>query len=648
MKRAMLALAALLGLGVGLAHAQYVVIVVDVNGDRPSDPNQGAMGAMGMMGVPNNAGVQGNMGGPQPMNMGNMGVPPPGAMGAFGVGGTGALGVNGGFTPPPPMKVAVVVEYTNISKPYPRSYVLTHKWGEMTTFPEELKVHQFIRTRDNKNYPPVSKRYEDEYQKVVKKGTAATTEDSLELARWALEHDLMTKFTDVMDGLVTKDPSNVKVAAYIKVKEQLGKSLAKNEKTQEYRALLFGNSKLTTREHYDLIHWGDEKSPEVKGRLDRLENNYKGYYYWFALRGVVMPMPREKMLSVLVPPGKDVGEEFRRQNKVFDAPPINSDAFYARRQNLIVFSSTRLDEIYDTVSKVSIDLWRNNDREAVLKSKKHPWTKMSEEHIWAQSFSIILKQMEEDNDRAAVGQQGTRQILGSSGLLPRNVEVPEWIQSGMGSLFETPHGSPWSGYGAPHWAHLFSLEDLKDPKKTPKPLDFSKPEPILKKIITDGYFRESMDKSKNHNGNVKARATAWSLTYFLAHEKPDKLEKYFKEISKLPRDLELEEKSLTDCFTRAFGSTATVANEWARFISNVHPDAEDILKELYKLQNELAQELRREVERPDISLPGGGTGGMGGGTGGPIRPGGPGTGGPMGGGGGGMGTPIRPGAGTGS
>ena len=44
----------------------------------------------------------------------------------------------------------------------------------------------------------------------------------------------------------------------------------------------------------------------------------------------------------------------------------------------------------------------------------------------------------------------------ASGLLPRNVAVPEWLLFGMGSFFETPLQSPWAGIGAPSAVNISS------------------------------------------------------------------------------------------------------------------------------------------------------------------------------------------------
>ena len=55
---------------------------------------------------------------------------------------------------------------------------------------------------------------------------------------------------------------------------------------------------------------------------------------------------------------------------------------------------------------------------------------------------------------ASVSHVGTVQLAVATGLLPRNVEVPEWIRYGIGSYAETPKGAYWNGVGSASWKHL--------------------------------------------------------------------------------------------------------------------------------------------------------------------------------------------------
>ncbi len=51
---------------------------------------------------------------------------------------------------------------------------------------------------------------------------------------------------------------------------------------------------------------------------------------------------------------------------------------------------------------------------------------------------------------------------------------------------------------------------------------------------------------------MKAQATAWALTFFLARERPDGMKKYYAELNKLPRDLRIDKTLALETFARSF------------------------------------------------------------------------------------------------
>ncbi len=241
-------------------------------------------------------------------------------------------------------------------------------------------------------------------------------------------------------------------------------------------------------------------------------------------------------------------------------------------------------------------------------------------------------------------------MLVASGLLPQNVAMPQWIQSGIGSFFQTPHSSPWKSYGAPHWQYLLAFKELKEKKQ------LDEPHKLLRAVLTDKFFHDKAwgkkvdGKKPQKEPSLKARATAWALTYYLAQKRLDGLLAYYKELSRLPRDLPFDDDAMLDCFARAFGCVDAdnkrkdfeldkLANSWINAMNNeiqLDNEAQPIYEAIYKLQNELAEELANSRRRPGgIFNPGGGSGGSGppGGGGGSFLPGGGGSGPPGGGGG---------------
>jgi hypothetical protein len=183
--------------------------------------------------------------------------------------------------------------------------------------------------------------------------------------------------------------------------------------------------------------------------------------------------------------------------------------------------------------------------------------------------------------------------------LPRGVAVPEWVQFGVGSFFETPEHSPWPSPAGPSALYLPAFrEELKGKKFEGDAFK------TMRKVVTDGYFRElTQDDMKNRSAALlKARTATWSLTYFLAQKKLDNLQRYFKTLSDMPRDLELDDAVLWEAFARAFDAydartkktddakLSNLAAQWQDFISNERLESEDLVKELQRTLTDLKEE----------------------------------------------------------
>ena len=62
---------------------------------------------------------------------------------------------------------------------------------------------------------------------------------------------------------------------------------------------------------------------------------------------------------------------------------------------------------------------------------------------------------------------------------------------------------------------------------------------------------ENKKKSKA-DLDIKARTTAWALSYYLSREKLPGLREFYLQLSRMPRDLHLDEKTVLHTFCRAF------------------------------------------------------------------------------------------------
>ena len=103
----------------------------------------------------------------------------------------------------------------------------------------------------------------------------------------------------------------------------------------------------------------------------------------------------------------------------------------------------------------------------------------------------------------------------------------------------------------------------------------------------------------------KARATGWSLAYFLVQKNMDGLLRYFKELHALPRDVELNDEMLLGAFARAFGCAdgnkvdsvklTTLAKNWKDFIMT---DA-TVELEMKTIQDLVEKKLKELSTPPD-------------------------------------------------
>jgi hypothetical protein len=544
-------------------------------GGRPPGGVIGAAGGLPPGGAAGNAGFPGFPGGV----MGNQGGRPPGGVlgAAGGLPPGGVVGAAGGFPPggalgnpgfPPggnqggrpgqgmiednslTVSMYALIEVKDARKMKSGRLQIDHKWGSTTlyTLPGQLEVTVVP-------LPTVKTRYETQWKDRVRGGKP--TEKQLEdLAEWALAHGLLSEFTDLMQQLGDLNKANKAAVAFKQVSAAINKPISKDE-SSEVRKILGARfkSKPPSR-HYVLYYDAKEERSDIDARLRRLEENYKAFFYWFALKGIALQPPDRRLVAVLI----DEPSAFRDWRRRFDSGPLVADAFYARRENLAFFSAQRLDEAYDAMNKATKELWQSGwDPEKLLSRDKqdlknaHPPKANNEQIAYAQTIALLLKALQEESEVASVTHEGTRQLLAAASLkpgtplLPRGVAAPEWIQFGMGSFFETPEGAPWMGTGAPSWVYMVTFDVMKTNEGQ---LDPS--EQAIKKVITDEYFHESLG-GHNHSALLKARTMSWSLTYYLARKRLDGLVRYYEELENLPRDLDFDQDVLMGCFGRAFG-----------------------------------------------------------------------------------------------
>ncbi|HEV3237209.1 MAG TPA: DUF1570 domain-containing protein [Gemmataceae bacterium] len=664
MKRWLLAPVVLLGVPLGLAQAEYLIIVANLGlsnetssvSTRPGFPGApggagfaggkggGAPGGFrgGPPGFPGGAGggppgFPGGVGGGPPGFPGGGGFPggaPPGFPGGGRPPGGGAMGMMPGFPGFPgggksgtggddligaPLNIVAIIEVKvdNRTGFMKGKWVdVRHHWGHSL-----IKDVTDFSVAKVMNVQTVNRQFLEKLQKYEKEESKKETKDWLDLATWALEHGLLDHFAKMIDRLEKKDKDNPTVQALLKTRANLEKPMTKANDAAQWMNKL-SRLKPMTSAHYTLLHEAtSDKSPEVSGLVDHLENNLKSFYYWFALRGKVLPVPEERYVAVLL------NSEFDRKVEIFGNPSLIGDGYFVRHDNVAIFSGKPIDPDFQALIERTKDVWAAHDHAKALKGTlivKNPQNYQvdSDKTATVQTYALLQKALEEDWMRATVSHEGTRQLLVGAGLITKGVTIPQWIDFGMGSFFATPKGAPWAATGVQNFTYSPLAREW-----AMKATGSKTPADALQGVVTDRYFRD-VAKAKTPAEKEallkKARTMAWALSYYVARNRLDDLFVYYQELAKMPRDLDFDDQVLMEVFAKAFklmdesgkkvdqSKLEKFAENWRSVISSTTLEHPELVEEASKM---LAAQNKPAGAGPGGRVPPAGNPGGGGGAG---------------------------------
>jgi hypothetical protein len=653
MKRWLVSVALLLSGFASLSYADYVLIRAILGGNRTAqfDPNQpGGIPAPGFPspGIP-------SPGIPSP-GIPSPGIPSPGGppRGEPGIGSPdGGMGIpmmGGGQTGEIDTAALAVQAIVKVGRTAnPQSTSVKHKWSAPKGSTRLYNDDQTIITR-KLTVPTSEARFKArENSPSYQKNRSPTKQ--LDLGAWALEHGLVEEFAGLFDNMVgakedqTSTSKEVRdaVKAYATVKAGLEKAIDRDEQAQYWKGKL--SCREESSKHYVLLYTAPVSNPpEVQSRLAALEDHMRAFYYWWALKGLALPMPDQKLVAVLL----DSADEFRKQRVVVEDEPLVTDGFYANRDHIVVFSAHRLDLAFNVFTRQTDPIWRRGfERARMLDgSERRKVTMPPFEFARYQTLALLERALEDEAERASVTHEGSRQLFVATALIPRSVVPPQWAQFGTAAFFETPKGlfpgAPASvqtalhpGVGAASWVYLRPFKEIIRRMEMQNPtqagLGTNSPADLLRQVITDGQFNTVLGAT-DRTGLLRARTTAWALSYYLMKARLPGMGRYIQEIAALPRDLEVDAKTLRGCFARAFDvANATsddvdpakfeeLAKNWVSYMKGVAlPGAEYNLELPDQQQGQPGQP--GQPGGPDAGSPDGGTPGRpGGGPGGPNRP----------------------------
>lgn len=424
--------------------------------------------------------------------------------------------------------------------------MIEHKFGRTTLHKADSISFKRLVDREKRSViPTTAEKYDLLKKQLLKEKKTGDADKILETAEFCLTNGLFDKFPKEMEDLVEKGPKHPVSIAYKKMKEALKKAPTRPDRSAFWKDRLTGTFKVTTTAHYACLYNSRDEA-EVIRRLGRFEENLRAFYYWFALKGITLPALEQRQVVVFL----DKPEEFFAIYQAFDAPLREGDGFLARRENLGIFSLTPIDEFYELLSKSSNQHWTVEKWSMPeLLAGRFKTGEKPDDSAYMQEIALVLKAMQDECELASITRVGSQQLCGALGLLHGSVSVPLWLQSGLGSFFETPKGAYWPGTAAPHWRYYVNFRNWRDDPRSRENYDDA-----LISTLTDQYFHDA--RRTNDPGLwEKAQTMSWALTYFLAQDENnrDNFLKYLQALSELPRDMDISPDTHLLCFARAFG-----------------------------------------------------------------------------------------------
>ena len=559
MKHGVVAALSVLFLGTALARADYLEFKVDVKNANPyvqvdtSLPNPRGIPQRGGFGNGGNAGTQnGTQAAPVVVNLGKS---PELAADSDHLWVYAYLEIRG--------KLERVPNTRNVAK-------VDHQFGQKLILvdlqPRPGEPPPFMRvTKITKQLP--ARAFAAEFTRLKE---APNVKEFVKLARLAWSYGLDKQLHDVIGEIKKINPKHPVVTAYGQIQDRLKAPLTDEDpalkgyldrlRSEGYRALASEQGHYALYTNLPPIAANDA---QVKRYLTRLEETFEAFYLWFALQDnvAIPPMPRFRLLGLVV----NEPDEFYAKHKSTGLAPMMGDGFTPRRDNVMILSAKPLDDAYLTLEqktqgwlrKISAtseealhgDIWRRPDLRGAANAVPASII---------QTMVVVQKALQDDAERATLSHEGVRQLLAASGLLPRQIAAPEWLQEGLAGYFERPLGAVYGFGGLPSWSNLVAF-------KYYQAHGLGKGRSVLTNVITDRYF--TMARAADVEGDPnsekaadkdradweRARATSWALVYYLIEQnKLDQLLQYTSEIARLPRDLPLRERTLAACFAQAF------------------------------------------------------------------------------------------------
>lgn len=411
---------------------------------------------------------------------------------------------------------------------------------------ELMHIQELIRTPSRKV----------QHSKQLATAQKGATPQRLALAEWAVKHGMLPEFHQAIDLTLEGENGNTLAQHIRTLRTSLAEPLPASSEEEKYLTETLGRGmKCKSSAHYIIAY--DTPDARAQERLDLLEQVYETFFMYFALKGRVLEKPQKRLMVALFNDYKNYSDFSKGIN-----PELTSAAgYWSPDTNVAVFYAQGTHPDFKVLTDISQTLEKTRKEAERMQIKNR-----GDLVRLADTIKLLTLVSQENQDIEVVTHEATHQIAGNSGLFPRRIRVPKWVQEGLAAFFEAPYEATWSGIGAVNQQRIDFYRALEG-DRVHSNIDF---------VVSDQiYSRAGSDGAVLH-----AYGQAWALTHFLVDRHFDKLMDYYRNVARLPADMILSEHTLIECFDAAFGKDrAALDGDWRRHMNGLQTDIDKLRKE---------------------------------------------------------------------
>lgn len=414
-------------------------------------------------------------------------------------------------------------------------------------------------------------------------------ESCLEACHLALRNVLLDDYERAAKAAYDLAPDHPTVRRLVALHKKMGVALpASQELEQEMREYVPAGKTMefARSEHFLLMHDTSSEEDEwlKKTRaqlcLELLETVYKCFLVKFALQGVEIQVPTERLKVVLFANKRD----YENLTDMKSANLSKSSGFFSRDANTAVFFDQGTNEVFELMDKLNTSLQSQVDTYV-----RHPRPGGKEFIERAKVIQLLTNISKRNVDIEVISHEATHQLAANTGIMPNGAPMALWAAEGIATYFEAAKGADWDGIGAVNDERLKwyrGLESFIEYKKDKEREDWS----VLQSIdfvTNDHWFRISPHI---------AYGQSWALTHFLMERHPKELVQYYLLMAqgrpedklsdevffalsffpslKFTQDMRTQVESL-EAFEQVFGdSKEDLQYEWRSYMNSLKADRE--------------------------------------------------------------------------